>query len=105
MSAEEDMCQQGRFDTIRHCPPFSRLGEGRSLDSWSHFNLIGHPGDPVSIVKLKASVIPWFICSNVYNYNANEAAGTLFERVFAPNEIGIVTSAGEVQRQVCTPET
>lgn len=84
--------------------PFPQQTEGeqnsRLLDS---FQFNWQPGWPHQhLVKFKESLCPWFICSNVHKHNANEAVGTLFERVFIPNDIWIVTSTGKVQPELCT---
>lgn len=84
-----------------HFPQQIERGQkSRLLDSFPFNWPTGWPRQ--HLVKFKASIIPWFICSNDHKLNANEAVGTLFERVFAPNEIWFVTSAGEVQPELCT---
>lgn len=95
----------GSADTIpQGDEPFSQQPEegqnSRLLDS---FQFNWPPGWPRQhLVKFQASRIPWFICDNIHKYRANEAVGTRFEWVFAANETWIVTSAGEVQPELCT---
>lgn len=76
------------------------LEKSRRLDSfkfnWSPGWLHQH------LVKVKPSLIPWLICSNVHKHNLNEPIWTLFKQVFAPNEIWIVTCTGKVQPELCT---
>lgn len=108
-SPECNMCKRLFFSGFSgHIPqgdePFSQQPEGgqnsRLLDS---FQFNWPPGWPRQhLVKLQASIIPWFICNNIHKHRANEAVGTRSEWAFAANETWIVTSAGEVQPELCT---